>query len=103
VKAAKTGAVAVTVLRQATPYADNEAPVYTQEARDSGEQGTVRFTVAVSPLGTVQDAYVTASSGYPDLDASALTAAWQWRFRPALRNGVPVATTLHLWIRFETR
>jgi protein TonB len=93
----------VAVIRQAVPYADNEAPDYSQEARDAGEQGTVRFTVYITPLGTVRDVIITQSSGYPDLDANAHDAALRWRFQPALRNGVPSAATLHLWIRFETR
>jgi protein TonB len=102
-KAEKTGPIAVAVIRQAVPYADNEAPDYSQEARDAGEQGTVRFTVYITPLGTVRDVIITQSSGYPDLDANAHDAALRWRFQPALRNGVPSAATLHLWIRFETR
>lgn len=102
-KAEKKGAVAVTVIRQAVPYADNIAPDYSQDARNAGEQGTVNFTVSVTPLGTVGDVVITKGSGYPDLDANAVAAALQWRFRPALKNGVPVSATLHLWIRFETR
>lgn len=91
----------VQVTRPATPAAGNAVPEYSLQARLAGEQGEVRFVVSITPAGAVSDVTITGGSGYPDLDDSVLTAVRQWHFRPALRNGKPVAAMLKLWVRFE--
>jgi protein TonB len=50
--------------------------------------------------GTVADARVERSSGSRDLDREALRAVRGWRFRPALRDGVPVPAAVLVPVRF---
>jgi TonB family protein len=77
-------------------------PKYTDEARRRNLQGTVELEIVVREDGSVGDVRVTKS---PDrtygLDDAAVAAARQWRFKPGLRNGVPVATTVGLVLEFR--
>lgn len=97
------GTQEVQITRPAAPDASNVVPDYSQQARMAGEQGEVHFVVSITPWGSVNDVTITGSSGYPDLDDNVRMAALQWHFRPALINGKPVASTLKLWVRFETQ
>ena len=52
--------------------------------------------------GTVTDAIVTRSSGFPALDEAAST--WivaHWRYRPATREGKPVTSQTNANVKFE--
>jgi len=56
-------------------------------ARDERE-GTVRFSVRVSPNGRVEDCSIVSSSGYDDLDETTCKlVARRARFKPALDEG----------------
>lgn len=57
------------------------APPYPSFARSRGIQGSVTLTVRVSPAGIVEDATVSAGTGFSELDSYA--ASWvrrNWRF-----------------------
>ncbi len=75
-------------------------PVYPPASLIRGEQGVVAVSLIVGPDGRVQAVRILRSSGYPALDESARRAALNWRFRPALRNGEPVAGQIDTGIRF---
>ena len=77
-------------------------PPYPLMARRMGQQGTVRLTVTVGTDGRVADAALLASSGAWSLDSAALE--WvksHWLYRPATREGRPVATTIHVNVVFD--
>ncbi len=57
-------------------------PVYPLASRRRGEQGETRLLVRLGPGGVILSVEVTASSGYPLLDASALAAVKKWGFSP---------------------
>jgi protein TonB len=59
--------------------------------------GIVNVLAWVDSLGVVGEVQVRQSSGQPDIDRAALTAAPRLTFRPALREGRPVAT----WVQFD--
>jgi protein TonB len=59
-----------------------------------------RLRVLVREDGTVGDVRIVAASGRPDLDAAAATAARSWRFQPARRDGVAIASTVLIWVSF---
>jgi periplasmic protein TonB len=103
VPAPHRGTQEVAVTRPAAPDANNVVPDYSQQARMAGEQGEVHFVVYITPWGSVSNVVITSGSGYADLDDNARMAALQWHFRPAQINGKPVASTLKLWVRFETQ
>ncbi|HWX40528.1 MAG TPA: energy transducer TonB [Blastocatellia bacterium] len=69
---------------------NNPRPNYTDAARNHGVQGRVRVRVLVGADGLVKR--VTVVSGLPDgLNEEAIRAAYQIKFRPATKGGVPVA------------
>jgi len=68
----------------------NVEPSWTEEARQAGISGLVLVSFAVDAEGNPQDLTVTRGLGY-GLDEKALDAVRQWRFRPGLKDGRPVA------------
>jgi protein TonB len=101
---ATPAAVAVAPLLPAHPVAGMESdrpPVYPETARRRGQQGRVLLQVNVSAEGLPVTVSVAQSSGYPSLDAAALTAVQRWRFVPATRAGAPVAASAEVPVRFR--
>jgi len=84
-------------------HLNNPAPVYPPGARRRGEQGTVYLDLLVMADGTVGDISLRRSSGFPDLDASALKAVARWRFVPASRGGVPLDWRYVLPVSFSLK
>ena len=74
---------------------------YPKTARRRGWQGEVLLKVAVTADGTVATIQIEKSSGYDMLDQSAREAVALWIFRPARRNGQPIADTVLVPVRFE--
>jgi TonB family protein len=64
-------------------------PVYPPGAIQEKVQGPVVLDVQVSPAGDVRNVMVV--SGDPILTAAAIEAVKQWRYRPFVVNGNPVA------------
>ena len=73
-------------------------PVYPAEARRAGVDGTVMVQVLVLEDGTVGECRIVKS--VPALDDAAVAAARQWRFKPAMSKGQPVAVWVAVPIRF---
>jgi TonB family protein len=71
--------------RHATPvaYRSNPAPTYPFLARKLGWVGEVKVRVLVQPDGGVAKVHIASSSGYPNLDESALRSVKDWNFVPA--------------------
>ena len=74
-------------------------PTYPSEAQAEHIQGDVRFQVRVGADGTVQEANVI--SGPPQLVAAAKAAVRQWRYRPIMVLGKPVAVLTSVTVRFR--
>ena len=66
---------------------------YTPEARSAGIEGTARVDAVVLTDGSVGDdvRIVQSLDSAFELDDQALKASKQWRFKPATRDGKPVA------------
>lgn len=77
------------------------APPYPTEAKLSRVQGTVVVELTVSPEGT--PIYVEALEGPGPLFLTALSYALDWRFQPALINGVPQYARFKLTMPFRLR
>jgi TonB family protein len=75
-------------------------PVYTQEARELRLEGEVLVEVVFGANGQLHVIRVDRGLGH-GLDQSAVAAANQMRFKPALRNGVPVDSTAIVHVLFE--
>jgi protein TonB len=77
-------------------------PNYTEEARKNKVQGVVLLRVVIGPDGTVKSARVIR--GLPDgLNEEAIRAAYQMRFKPAMKNGQPVAFPISIEVEFNLR
>jgi protein TonB len=77
-----------------------ESPGLTAEVRPEGLAARVRLRLHVRDDGAVERVEVAVSSGRPELDAAAATAARAWRFLPARRDGIPIASTVLIWVAF---
>ncbi|HEX5473328.1 MAG TPA: TonB family protein [Vicinamibacterales bacterium] len=79
-------------------------PQYTGDAMRAKLQGTVEMQAVVLPDGSVGNVQITRSldSAF-GLDQEAIKAVKQWRFRPGLRNGQPVATLVSVELQFTLR
>jgi protein TonB len=77
-----------------------EAPGLTAGARAEPASARVRLRLHVRSDGTVERVGVAQPSGREELDDAALKAAFQWRFAPARRDGVPIASVVLIWVAF---
>jgi TonB family protein len=69
-------------------------PFYTEEARRNKVQGVVRVRILIEASGAVKE--VVVMRGLPDgLNEQAIRAAYQMRFKPAMKNGQPVVYWLN--------
>jgi TonB family protein len=76
-------------------------PVYPSRERRLGVEGVVLLLARIDATGAVAGVDVLESSGSPALDRAATDAVHEWRFSPALKDGVPVEDSLRLRIRFS--
>jgi TonB family protein len=74
-------------------------PLYSDDARRLRIEGVVVAQAHVGTDGRAQRASILKGLGH-GLDQNALVALRQWRFLPAIRNGVPVATDVEVEIEF---
>jgi TonB family protein len=87
----------------ADPALGAHRAVYTPIAVRLHQEGVVLIQLAVLPDGSVGDVRLLKSSGSPQLDAGALVSAGYWRYRPAMRNGKPVAATVKVKVTFRLK
>lgn len=79
-------------------------PQYTADAMRAKMQGSVWLECIVLPDGSVGDVRVTRSLDQRfGLDHEAIAAAKQWRFKPGLANGKPVAVAVSIELTFTLR
>ncbi len=87
------------------PHEDPAAPhaLPTASAREIAcqENGEVKLALTISADGSVSEARVTQSSGYADLDASAVAQARKWRYQPATKDGAPTAVQISTTLAFQ--
>ena len=77
-------------------------PQYSEEARKARYQGTVILQAIVRKDGTVDILRVVRSLGF-GLDEKAIQALKEWRFRPGMKNGLPVDVSLNIEVNFNLR
>jgi len=77
------------------------APIYPTLARNKGYEGTSVFIATISPDGTIENLQLSKTSGHAILDKAAKEALRHWKFAPAKRNGISVASQLRIPIIFR--
>lgn len=75
-------------------------PDYTEQARAAKYQGTVLLGIAVDPQGNATNIRVIRSLGL-GLDEKAIEAVKKWKFKPGLKDGVPVTVAATIEINFR--
>lgn len=75
-------------------------PPYTQEARKAKIEGIVTLAITIDAQGDVTDCQVTDGLD-KGLDQQAITTVRTWKFKPALRNGIPVAVRVSVVVNFK--
>lgn len=75
-------------------------PVYTEEARQLKLEGEVLLEVLFGADGQLHVNRVVRGLGH-GLDEAAMAAASKMRFKPALRNGLPVDSTAVVHVMFQ--
>jgi TonB family protein len=73
-------------------------PIYPEKARKAGVQGTVVLKVHVSKTGDIEN--IEMLSGHPMLVPAAIEAVKQWKYKPYLLNGEPVAVETQVSVNF---
>lgn len=79
-------------------------PAYTSDAMRAKIQGAVLIECDVQPDGSVTNVKIVRSLDPTfGLDQEAVKAARQWRFKPGMRLGQPVAVTISIELTFTLR
>lgn len=75
-------------------------PPYSEEARKAKYSGTVVLSLIVDAQGTVKEVQVVKPLGL-GLDENAVSTVKTWKFKPAERNGAPVAVRMLAEVTFR--
>lgn len=81
--------------------ADCPDPLYPPDLSARRIRGEVVLKLHIDSSGAVASADVVRSSGYPQMDKSALDAVKKWKFQPARQFGMPIAIDILKRFRFE--
>lgn len=84
-------------------YRNNNPPRYPMAARLRGYEGLVLVATEVLADGTVGKVKLKKSSGYRDLDDSAVEAVRKWLFQPGQRMGIAITMWVDVPIRFALK
>lgn len=74
-------------------------PVYPTAAKKAGVEGSVILQVTINAQGEVSE--VKLERGHDLLKDAAMEAVRQWRYRPTLLNGNPIAVVVAVTIEFK--
>ena len=75
-------------------------PEYSESARAAKIAGTVLLYIVVQPDGHASDIRVVRSLE-PSLDQKAIEAVGRWRFRPGVKDGMPVPVQATIEVNFR--
>lgn len=88
-------------IQQPTPLFETAPVEFPAELWDRGVEGETILMIHITPMGTVDSAYVWQSSGHPAFDSAALAGASQLRFTPGRRGEKRVEVWAKLPVRFD--
>jgi TonB family protein len=77
-------------------------PQYTQEAKDAKIEGAVLLEAEITPSGVAENIRVIRSLD-TGLDANAISALSEWRFKPGTKGGEPVTVFARIEINFHLK
>jgi len=94
--------VAITDNITAPRLSEVATPDYTAEAKKNRIEGTVTVMIVIDKKGNVVDAQVTKGLGY-GLDENAIIAVKEWKYKPAEKDGEPIAVKTEVTLSFYPR
>jgi len=74
-------------------------PEFSEQARKARYGGTVWLSIVIDTDGRARDIHVVRSLGM-GLDEKAIEAVTRWKFKPALKNGHPIAVRATVQMNF---
>jgi TonB family protein len=100
-QAAQPAVEAVSLTDDITPPKLREVatPEYTAEAKKKKIEGSVTLLIVVDKKGEVTNAKVIKGLGY-GLDENAVVAVKEWRYKPAEKDGEPIAVKMEVSVDF---
>ena len=77
-------------------------PLYSQEARKAKFNGDIRASIVIDENGNVSEVHILDSPGL-GLEENIITAVRQWKFKPAMKDGVVVSAraTVNVAVRCD--
>lgn len=81
----------------------NPDPPYPRSLWERRVQGNLELSVRIDENGRAVTVSVLRSSGYEEMDRSAVEAIRNWKFQPAMSDGQPVAHDVTIPVRFTIR
>ena len=99
--AKSVGAHREPVLTETIFHSPPTPPRYPTVARKRGQQGTVWLEVWLDSQGQQTQLSITKSSGFKTLDNSAMKAVAKWKFTPLQRQGMYIASRMHVPVEFS--
>ena len=88
-------------VQQPTPLFEGAPFEFPMALWDRGAEGETILMVHITPVGTVDSAYVHESSGYAQFDSAAIAGAHLLRFTPGRRGDRRVDMWARLPVRFS--
>ncbi len=88
-------------VQQPTPLFEAAPFEFPMALWDRGVEGETVLMVHITPMGTVDSAYVHESSGYPQFDSAAIAGSHLLRFTPGRRGDRRVDMWARLPVRFS--
>jgi periplasmic protein TonB len=77
-------------------------PNYSSKAQKAKLEGVVVVSIVVDTDGLPKNIKITRSLGM-GLDEEAIKAVKKWRFKPAIKDGKPVAVQVNVEVNFRLR
>ncbi|WP_242107411.1 energy transducer TonB [Luteimonas aquatica] len=74
---------------------------YPREAFRAGEEGTVTVVADIDAAGRVSSVRLAQRSGSRTLDRAAMTEVRRWKFRPAMKDGKAVASSVKVPVDYR--
>jgi TonB family protein len=77
-------------------------PVYPESHRIELQEGRVVLLAVIRKDGTVGDISILRSNiMHSDFEKSAYAAVSQWRYEPAMKDGLPLEVSFKVWVSFS--
>lgn len=84
-------------------YRPDADAFYPSFSKRSGEEGSVNVRILIDESGSVAEATIINSSGFPRLDRAAMEISQRYRFKPVIKNGQTIKVFTAFKINFNLK